>query len=149
MRSEKERPKILGDFFGISSAIRSMLVMYRQVSRRTGRTTSMLDALKDGDRVFFVDSREASRVERLCRERGLKVDCCTCPVSNIGRAMERGTAQGKVIFDHTFVEEYYARAIDAAEADISQVQQACSGFGEPHLETRRKAHELAKWRAWE
>ena len=46
------------DHFGIGAAFRAMANVYITSARRTGRTTSLLESLKDGDRVVFASSRE-------------------------------------------------------------------------------------------
>ena len=53
------------DHFGIGAAMRGMALTYIQSARRTGRTTSVVESVKDGDRIVFADRREAERVRRL------------------------------------------------------------------------------------
>lgn len=133
------------DHFGIGAAIRSAALMYTQSARRTGRTTSLVESVKDGDRICFSDSREAERVRRLCIERGVKVECIVIDPKTPERLFERGTSQGRTLFDHSWVEQYYLASIERAQADIDHLEKQSSGYGETHRETRRRAEELAKW----
>jgi hypothetical protein len=133
------------DFFGIGAAVRSMLTVYLTSSRRTGRTLSMVESVKDGDRIIFTNSLEAGRVKRLLQERKVDVECRVMAVHE-NPLSKFGTAQGRTIFDHTWVEEYYAREIEEAMNRLDHLERAMSGYGPTHRETRRKSLELAKWR---
>lgn len=133
------------DHFGIGAAILGAARIYIQSARRTGRTTSLVESVKDGDRICFADKREAERVRRLCLERSINVECITVDPKQADRIFDRGTPQGRTLFDHSWVEQYYLAAIERASADIDHLQQQASGFGEPHRETRRRAEEMAKW----
>ncbi len=63
------------DHFGIGAAMLGGARIYVQSARRTGRTLSLVESAKEGDRLVFAEPREADRVRRLCLERGVKVDC--------------------------------------------------------------------------
>lgn len=134
------------DHFGIGAAIRATASIYIQSARRTGRTTSLVESVKDGDRIVFADSREAERVRRLCLDRGVSVECIVIEPKTPERVFERGTPEGRTIFDHSWVEQFYIQAIDNAARAIDHLERQASGYGEAHRETSRKAEELAKWR---
>jgi hypothetical protein len=137
------------DHFGIEAAMRGMLLTYQRCARQSGRTTSLVESVKDGDRIVFAERREAERVERLLKERGVKVACIVIDPNDARRLMERGSlsSDGRTIFDHTWVESFYAQAIDRAASDIDFLQRETSGYGEAHRETARRAKEIARWRA--
>lgn len=134
------------DFFGIGNAIRSAVQIYRMGSRHTGRTLSLVNSLKEGDRVVFTNEQEAKRVERLAKERGVKLSYMVVNPKNPERIFERGTSEGRTIFDHTWVEEFYENAINKVASEISFFETQASGFGEAHKETQHKAMEMMKWR---
>lgn len=127
------------DIFGIGNAIRGCLTIYFQGARRSGRTTHMIDSLHDGDRVVFSNSVEADRVRRLCKERGVDVDIVTVDPRRPYDLFERPTSRRRTVFDHIWVEQYYQAAFDRAEADLKHITTQCSGYGEAHRETRRRA----------
>jgi hypothetical protein len=134
------------DHFGIGAAMRGITQIYIQSARRTGRTTSLVESVKNGDRIIFVDNNEAERVKRLCLERGVKVECIVIDPKKPGDVFKRGTPEGRTLFDHSWVEQYYVNAIEFAKNDIDRLQQQTSCYGEAHRETRRRAEEeLAKW----
>lgn len=134
------------DHFGIGAAVDGAVQIYLQSARRTGRTTSLVESVKEGDRIVFVDSREAERVNRLCLERRVNVDCIVIDPKYPERLFERGTSQGRTMFDHSWVEQYYLAAISRANSDIDHLEKQASGYGEAHRETHRRAEEIAKWR---
>lgn len=134
------------DHFGIGQAMQSMARVYAQSARRTGRTTSLLESLKDGDRVVFIDSREADRIRRLCKERGLDVECIVLPPEQPHRLLERGMSSGRTLFDHSWVERYYIHAMERCQEEIDHWQRESSGWGEAHVQTRHQAEQIAKWR---
>lgn len=133
------------DHFGIGAAMSAMFATYATSPRRTGRTTSLVESVKDGDRIVFADEREARRVQRLCQERGVCVECITVDTRDPHRLMERGTSQGRTLFDHHFVEEVYRIGINRIATMIDELERATSGEGPAHRETRRRAIELSRW----
>ena len=139
----------MSDFFGISNALKGMSIAYFQSSRATGRTISMVESLKDGDRVCFVSSKEADRVKRLCLERKIDVECIVVDPVEAGRLFERGPSQGRTILDHTWVEQYYLNGLKQLEKEIDCLERQSSRFSEAHHETKRKAVELSKWQNFE
>lgn len=134
------------DHFGIGAAIQGAAKIYMQSARCTGRTTSLVESVKEGDRICFADSKEAERVRRLCLERGVAIECVVIDPKQPERIFERGTPKGRTLFDHSWVQQYYLAAIERAGAEIDHFEQQASGYGEAHRETRRRAEELAKWR---
>ena len=134
------------DHFGIGNAMQGMLHTYISTSRQTGRTTSLVESLKDGDRVVCTNSKEAERLQRLCRERELKVDCIVVDPASPHRLMERRPSEGRTVFEHTWVEAYYLAAVQRCQAAIDELQRQSSGFGTAQIETRRQAMELSRWR---
>jgi hypothetical protein len=133
------------DHFGIGAAMRGMAQVYIQGARRTGRTTSLVESVKDGDRIVFADTREAARVERLCVERGVKVQCIVIPPKEPQQLIERKQPEGRTIFDHGWIEQRYLEVIDREVSLLDKLARETSGFGAPHRETRQAALEISKW----
>lgn len=134
------------DHFGIGQAIKGMAIVYFQSSRKTGRTMSLIESVKNGDRIVFADSWEADRVQKLCKERDIEVRCVVIDPQTPERIFEREPALGRTIFDHGWIQQYYMNAINHCEQNIDRMERQTSGYGEAHRETRRKAEEMAKWR---
>lgn len=137
------------DFFGIGPAIKASVVMYETCARGSGRTLSLVNSLKEGDRVVFTNTREAKRVKELAKERGITIDYVVIDPKTPHTLFELRPSQGRSIFDHSWVEQYFKNAIDRAAQDIRYFQTNSSGFGEEHLETNHRASEYSKFRVWE
>lgn len=135
------------DFFGISAALKGSFRIYCQSSRATGRTTSLVESVKTGDRIIFTNGGEAKRFERLVKERDETINIHTKVVDprQPDKVYESGSSQGRTIFDHTWVEQFYEEALNKSIEDLRYLQDQTSGYGEPHRNTRRKALEIAKW----
>lgn len=135
------------DHFGIGAAMQSLMFSYKVSSRHTGRTTSLVDSLKDGDRVIFLSQREAIRVQRLCKERGIEIATQVYhPKETAILASKSLPRDGRTIFDHSWVEEFYSIAIHSAAQDIDRLQTELSGHSEAHRKTERAALEIAKYK---
>jgi len=135
------------DHFGIGAAFQAMARIYHHSGRRSGRTTSLVESVKDGDRIVFADPREAERVKRLCRDRGVTVACIVIDPRYSERLIgDHAPSDGRTIFDHSWVEQFYLVAIEQAAIDIDHLERETSGFGAAHRETRRRYEEVAKWR---
>ena len=133
------------DHFGIGQAMRGMAQVYALSARRTGRTTSLVESLKNGDRIVCATEPERRHLQMLCRERNLEVGVIIVAPRDPQRLFERGTSTGRTIFDHGWVEAYYQAAIERCNSDIDHLQTQASGWGEAHEETRRRAIEISKW----
>ena len=131
------------DHFGIGAALRGMAEVYFHSVRRTGRTTSLVESLKNGDRIVCVNEATRRDLERRCRERGVNVECVIHPLTP-RRVFERGTPTGRLLFDHTWLEQYFMATLAEAAQEIDYCQQGASGQGPAHAATRQRARELAK-----
>lgn len=132
------------DHFGIGHAMRGMAFAYFRSARQTGRTTSLIDSLKDGDRVMCATSKRAYELQRKCCERGLNVECFVTAVSG-QRVMERGPAKGRSLFDSQWLEQYYMAVLEHAQEEIDYLQKLTSGREEHQIASRRQADEMSKW----
>jgi hypothetical protein len=135
------------DHFGIGSGLAGAARIYFQSAKRTGKTTSLVDSLKDGDRVVFTNKREAHRVQTLCRERGVSIKVIVSSTDTPDRLLMHGTSSGdaRTVFDHSWVEAYFNTAIERAIKDVDFFETSLSGTGKPHRDTRRQFEELSKW----
>lgn len=115
------------DFFGISPAIVTLMERLFESSRGTGRTTSLLEQVKDGDAVVFVRRNEGERFERECRGRGVRVSCIVIHPRDAGQlpSLEKLRGfRGRLHFDHEWIESYYLERHGDAAAALSWLQDA-------------------------
>lgn len=117
------------DHFGIGTAMYALARTLFRTAKGSGRSTSLIESLKDGDRVVFHSPAEAERVKRLCRDRRIVVDCITISPKDPSRLFGTGTSIGRTLFDHSWVEQYYLHAIENAECEIDRFQTHASGPG--------------------
>lgn len=117
------------DIFGIGTAMKAMINVYMISGRQSGRTTAMIERLKDGDRVGFMNQREAERVKRLCLEQGKKIEVIVFnsnPRHGLG-AITHGKPGTKLLFNHDVIEALY-------QDSINQTQQMIEEFYKKHNE---------------
>lgn len=134
------------DKFGIGAGVMGSVRTYFSAARQSGRTTALVESLKDGDRVVFTDDIQAEYVKKLCRQLGVKVECVVVSPRHPDGVFDRGTPTGRTIFDHVWLEEFYKERIAEAMRSIDYLERESSGFGMAHIETRMRARELSKWR---
>ena len=135
-----------GDFFGICAGAIGAVNVYFIASRATGRTTSMINSLKTGDRVVCIDDRQARYLANEIKFRNITdVDVVVIPPRDPARLYEKNTPQGRLIFDHAWIEEFIKISLNRASDEMAELQDRFGGYGEAHIETKRKAIELAKW----
>jgi hypothetical protein len=115
------------DQFGIGAAMLTAAQMYSQLARRSGRTTALLDTLKDGDRVVFADEKHVRHFESLLRERGLKVSCIVIPPRNMVDMLYRPRSTGKTVMDHVWLEQYYQHVIESSGVALREFMTQASG----------------------
>lgn len=118
------------DQYGIANGVRTVVRVYEQMSRGTGRTSRMIEALKSGDRVVFADEREARRVKHICQDCGLDIECVTMPPEDPGLLMHRPPSIGRTVFDHSWVMARYVYCIEQVGREIARLEKAASRGGE-------------------
>jgi len=109
------------DFFGIGTALRAMFATYSQTARRTGRTTRLLDVLRDGDRVIVASIPEQRHLNALARGRGLAVEVRCVPPRDIHPASLPPIA-GRTHLDHGWIEKFYETELAYAERAVAEIQ---------------------------
>ena len=114
------------DNFGIGAALKAVANIYFMSARKSGRTTAMIDGLKNGDQVIFSNAQEAYRVQRLCREKGIDVKCISVEPHKFHAAGKFYNARGRTIFDHSWIEQYYLKTLYAVESEIDWLQKEVS-----------------------
>lgn len=104
------------DQYGIGSAMQAMQAMYVNVARRAGRTTRMLQQLKDGDRVICSSQSAQRDIKHRAQKMGLKIECIH--LSDFHGMARMEPAKGMVYLDHTMVERLYEVSILCAQEEI-------------------------------
>lgn len=137
------------DAFGIGNALRGQARCYFQTARRSGRTTALLESLRDGDRVIFATKKEADRVKRLAKQMDKEIEILVAPPkAPHDKLFSVGTPKGRTIFDHSWVEQFYLDSLDDSARWLDNMQRELSGPGAAHAETRLKAKEAHRWQPY-
>jgi hypothetical protein len=114
------------DHFGIGNAVRSLFHTLLQTSRGTGRTTSLINSVRDGDRIICSESLEQQRLRREFHRMGRDVSVEHIPPNFPEEVLRLTPCAGRTLFDHTWVERYYALALERAAEDIDHLQARSS-----------------------
>lgn len=137
------------DHFGIGAALLGAARAYFSGARQSGRTTSLVESVREGDRVVCANVQTAEQLRRLLRARDLAVEVVMIPVGEPERLFHLGTSAGRTLFDHVWIEDYYLAELQRAAATVDELQRQASGFGTPHVQTREQArieHSRRYWR---
>lgn len=137
------------DFFGLGSFLLTSLETYTHTARQTGRTTRLINSLKDGDRVLVGSDTEQRRLTDLVKRRGLNVEIRLARADRPPAfAAENGMSMsaGRTYFEHTLVEQFYRNAITWTATEIQDVEIRLSKWSERHEENRDKAARMAAMR---
>lgn len=142
---KKEKIVAVNDTFGIGTALRAIINNYFIQSRNTGRTLSMIQSYKKGDRIIFHTSDHARHAERIARDLGIELEYSVITPSEVQKVFRRDGSKGRIIFDHVWLEIYYQNAFERAFKNISDITIEASGYGMRHIETKRQAEEIMKF----
>ena len=133
------------DFFGIGNALMGAFGLYKIMARQTGRTMNMVNSLHPDDVVVVTNAKEGKRIMALCQDRNIdKVSFVVCDPKTPQDLFNHPTPRGRMIFDHSWVEDFYQYTLEKAKKDIDYLQDQLSGYGEAHIETRMAAREYHK-----
>jgi len=115
------------DPWGIGESLRMAMRMYSHSKRGAGRTTMMLNGLRDGDTVVCTMRNEASRLKQLAHERGIEIQTIVFePRGGLGYAfdqiMRHWDRKGAVYFDHMWFEAFYYHEIEGMMEAFSRLQ---------------------------
>lgn len=136
----------MSDFFGISDGVIGAVNILMRAGRGVGRTKSLIENLKSGDRVVCHDPQETKRISNILRQEGIDdVTVITCTGDKLDRLREHPRPEGRLIFDHTWVERFYLDRIADAQREFEFIQNEFSGPEEKSDPTTFKQREVAKW----
>jgi len=135
----------MSDSYGVGNALKAFHHSMVMASRRTGRTSRMLEQVKSGDRIVFASEAMARHVRPLLKEMGKEVELVVCNPRDPASLFYRATAKGYTHFDHDWVDEYYRLALEDAGERLMRLPREVSGDGVAHAEARLEARRLGKY----
>lgn len=132
----------------VNAALGSMAQIFFETSRRTGRTTEMLESLKSGDFVVFDNSAEAKRVQEMAARRGIKILTTVARISDHHRWMDRARGH-RLVFDHSAIEKYFLEKMQDATNSLDLMTKFAnpSDAGESELVNirQRDNFDFTRW----
>lgn len=131
------------DHFGIGVAMKALLRTYFQSARASGRTHSLVESVQPGDRIIFLDEKDAKHVHRLLRQIGkVDVECLVCRPSDTHKLMSYPRPRGRALFDHRWIESWYTHTIEHAVKEIDEMQREFSAPDVPPRPEKQSLHDL-------
>jgi transposase len=114
--------------FGIYAAALMALEMFEIASRRTGRTTMVIEDLNDGDLFLTVNPQHAAQVERqLYAMHGRHIGVTVSHVSSMDELYERANRvrathpRRRILLDHSVVHRVYREAIENTAKSLAHL----------------------------
>jgi hypothetical protein len=99
------------DPFGAFEAVQHGWRMFMHAKRATGRTTAMVQSLREGDLVVVTGSAHGNHLKRACKDAGFEIETYIAPSNHRCHQLLDHLAQKpnkRVMFDHTWVECFIA-----------------------------------------
>lgn len=112
------------DEYGLFAAVKAGFHTFSMMARRTGRTTRMIERIKDGDVLICSTSDERRDLEWRLRQAGK--DKVKIVVQDPTKRFDNPAlwTNGEVHFDHWWVEQRIADALKVTEADLLHIRAA-------------------------
>lgn len=122
--------------------LRAALNLFEQGARRSGRTTRMIEALRNGDTIICASGAYAGELTRLIgRERPELISVRVFVCETFEDAYRRTRGAGRVILDHEWVRVFYHRALDQAERELADLTFYNAPAGDQHRDKLQERFE--------
>lgn len=119
------------DVFGIGAAMRGAMAVLLRCQRATGRSTMLLSLVQPGDEIIFADNRQANHFERALHQKNPElakyVRARVVPLEQMDKLRGLRNPNGRVMFDHVWVERFYQDSLDRAIREVQYMQEKMSG----------------------
>lgn len=117
---------------GISAAIKTAVRTFEIFSRRTGRTSAMIAAIRPGDRIITATQEEQRRIRRILKLAGKEDIEVSFSDPREDPLRRRGTnPNGATVFDHLYIEGWWLAAIERADRELRSAEAALSSAPPP------------------
>ncbi len=126
------------------------LRMYELGARRSGRTTRMVEQVRDGETVVCLNTQHARHVRQALDEKGLRVAKVVTCRPDMGELISTTAGyRGRLHLDHCWVHEWYSAAIIRATKEIEGAVASRERGGEapdPFMMVKRDGVNLPVYR---
>lgn len=143
--------KLDDDFYGIGPAVQAAADVYFAAARRSGRSARLVESVRDGDAVVFLNKADQRRFERDLAESGRAPDV-RLTVSGPGHMrvlyqwyLDLRPKPSRILFDHRFLQEWYQSEVERIRQQVAAMQVGCWSWGEACSQSRdEKACQLQR-----
>ena len=123
------------DINRMHEALGMALRMYELGARRSGRTTRMVEQVREGETVVCLNEQHARNVRQALQEKGLRDIRVTTCAPNMGNFISTTAGNsGRIHLDHCWVHEWYSAAIIAATRELEAAVASRDTRGKPELD---------------
>lgn len=121
------------DIYNIGKDILNQIDYYISTKRGTGRTTYLLNKVKNDDVVIFVDLMQANYFEKLAKSKGINVICRIIdpddyPSVEFQNKLRSVRSKGNTYFDHVWIEKFYKNYMIDAIRQLGYMQIDLSNY---------------------
>ncbi|MEA3389638.1 MAG: hypothetical protein U9R64_10270 [Pseudomonadota bacterium] len=116
--------------YGIGPALKMAALTFMQASRRSGRTSRLIERALDGDWIIVGKDEESRRLEIRLREagkKGVRVRRFSPSYDGVQRLIQNRPADGMVHFDHSWLEQYWLNEHAVIQAELAKAVGHLSG----------------------
>ena len=125
-----ERTRYATDPYGHAAAAVSGMEIFDLGSRRTGRTTRLLDQVQNGDRIICLDRDRRHLQEALSRmgKARVAVESCAPEIDAAARKLVR-RIEGRTFVDHEWSRAFFGASVARAQIELTRLLEARSRPG--------------------
>jgi len=130
------------DIYGIASGVRAAADIHFEAKRQSGRTTRLVEQVRPGDTVIFLNQKAVAFFQRRMKAAGRcmdDLDVQTLNPSHLYTFLEGWRGEARILFDHDWLEEFYRQRITDTR-ELFAVLQHCG----PEIKKTMKAERTEK-----
>ncbi len=133
--------------YGIGAALLAVATVYFRSARHTGRTTALLHALQNGDRVVFANAKDKALFMKLAEGRVIIHPLVIDPRQAGSISQYSRNRTGRTFFDHSWVEAFYRHVlVNAGDHLADLIQKDAPDVNPPQMDATPEHYQ--KWDAW-
>jgi len=131
---------------GVMGCLRTALSIHETGARNTGRTERLLAQVRERDVIICGSVREADRLRRLLRERGvtgIQVSYSDPSGQGVMQTIQNYRRMKRFLFDHSFIHAFMLKAVEGLPevfTDIEKLNERLSQQDETQYQEGKKPH---------
>lgn len=116
----------MNDPFGNFEAVVHGWRMFMHAKRATGRTTAMVNSLREGDLVIVTGSAHGRHLKMSCKDAGFEIETYIAPTDYRCHDLMQhlsGRRHTRIMFDHTWVESFIADRLQNMQEEFGDLNK--------------------------